>query len=80
MGNRIQNQVANVSREEQAKKKIEEARIRLIELEKDAHHKYIKVSNGLSKLTLLCKTDDEGNLVPSEIKRINRLKKILGIK
>lgn len=78
MGNRIQNQVANVSREEQARKKIEEARI--TEREKDAHHKYVKVSNGPSKLTLLCKTDEEGNLVPSEIKRINRLKKILGIK
>lgn len=80
MGHRIQNQVANVSREEQTQTKMEQARIRLIELEKDAHHKYVKVSNGLSKLTLLCKTDDEGNLVPSEIKRINRLKKILGIK
>lgn len=80
MGNRIQNQVANVSREELARKKIEEARIRITEREKDAHYKYVKVSHGLSKLTLLCKTDDEGNLVPSEIKRINRLKKILGIK
>ena len=80
MGNRIQNQVANVSREEQARKKIEEARFRITEREKDAHYKYVKVSNGPSKLTLLCKTDDEGNLVPSEVKRINRLKKILGIK
>lgn len=48
MGNRIQNQVANVSREEQARKKIEEARIRITEREKDAHYKYVKVSNGLS--------------------------------
>jgi len=80
MANRIQNQVANVARERQQQEVLTEVRNRVLEKERDAHYKYVRISNGLSKLTLLCKMDENGNLLPSEVKRINRLKKTLGIK
>lgn len=79
MANRIQNQVANVARERQQQEVLTEVRNRVLEKERDAHYKYVRISNGLSKLTLLCKMDENGNLLPSEVKRINRLKKTLGI-
>ena len=80
MGNRVQEQVAKVSREKQQQEVLREARNRVLEKENDARYKYVRISNDVTNLSLLCKMDEEGNLLPSEIKRINRVKKTLKIK
>lgn len=80
MGNKVQAQVIKAAKEEQQQKLLEEARNRVLQKERDARYKYVQVGYGLTKLKLLCKIDEDGNLLPSEIERINRVKKTLRIK
>ncbi len=80
MGNRIQAQVIKAAMEENQQRVLEKARDRILQKEKDALYKYVRISNGVTNLRLLCQMDEQGNLLPSEIIRINRIKKILRIK
>ncbi len=80
MASTVQNEISRIRSDEHARHKVEEAMKRQRALESGGLHKWVRLTNGSSNLHLLCKTDKDGNLLPKEIARINKVKKSLGIK
>lgn len=80
MSSKIQTEIANAAKERKSLELMEQAMQRVRKKESDNKHRYITIPNGLSHLKLLCKVDKEGNILPSERKRISIIKKELGIK
>lgn len=74
---RIQNEISKLRHEQHLSEKLQAAQIRQIKREHDGLHKWITIKPNLS---LLCRTDEKGNLLPKEQERINKIKKTLGIK
>lgn len=75
--NRIQNEINKVRHEQRMLDQLHEAQLRQIKKESDGLHKWVVIKRNLS---LLCRIDDKGELLPREKERIKRVKKVLGIK
>ena len=74
---RIQNEISNLRHEQHLHERLQAAQLRQIKREHDGLHKWITIKPNLS---LLCRIDEKGNLLPKEQERINKIKKTLGIK
>ncbi len=75
--NRIQNEVSRAKHQQHLENELHEAQLRQIKKESDGLHKWVVLN---PRLSLLCKTDKKGNLLPKEKERIKRVKKTLNIK
>lgn len=78
--NRVQNEVSKVSHEERQQHLLHEAQKRNHQIEHDGCHKWVRLSKGGNNLSLLCRIDEQGNLLPEELDRIKKVKQTLGIK
>lgn len=78
--NRVQNEVSKVSHEERQQRLLHEAQKRNHQIEHDGCHKWVRLSKGGNNLKLLCRIDEQGNLLPKELDRIKKVKQTLGIK
>ena len=74
---RIQNEISKLRHEQQLSERLQEAQIRQIKREHDGLHKWITTT---PRLKLLCRIDEQGNLLPKEQERIRKVKQTLGIK
>lgn len=74
---RIQNEISKLRNEQNLHEKLQAAQLRQIKREHDGLHKWITIKPNLS---LLCRIDEQGNLLPKEIERIKKVKQTLGIK
>lgn len=74
---RIQNEISKLRHEQHLHERLQEAQLRQIKREHDGLHKWITIKPNLS---LLCRIDEHGKLLPIEQERINKIKKTLGIK
>lgn len=74
---RIQNEISKLRHEQHLHERLQEAKLRQIKREHDGLHKWITIKPNLS---LLCRTDEKGNLLPKELERIKKIKETLGIK
>ncbi len=78
--NSIHNEIARISANEHILQKLEQAKKQQLNIENDGFHRYVNIGNSGSKLQLLCRTDGKGQLLPTELVRIRKIKKELGIK
>ena len=74
---RIQNEISKLRHEQHLSKKLQAAQLRQIKREHDGLHKWITITPNLS---LLCRIDEKGDLLPKELDRIRKVKQTLGIK
>ncbi len=74
---RIQNEISKLRHEQHLHERLQEAKLRQIKLEHDGLHKWITIT---PRLRLLCRIDEQGNLLPKEQERIRKVKQTLGIK
>ena len=74
---RIQNEISKLRHEQHLSEKLQASQIRQIKREHDGLHKWITIKQNLS---LLCRIDEKGNLLPKEQERIRKVKQTLGIK
>lgn len=74
---RIQNEISKLRHEQRMQEKLQAARLRQIKCEHDGLHKWINIT---PRLRLLCRIDEQGNLLQKEIDRIKKVKQTLGIK
>lgn len=74
---RIQNEISKLRHEQHLHERLQEAQLRQIKREHDGLHKWITIT---PRLRLLCRTDEQGNLLPKELDRIKKVKQTLGIK
>ena len=73
---RIQNEISKLRHEQHLSEKLQAAQIRQIKREHDGLHKWITIK---PNLRLLCRIDEQGNLLPKELDRIKKVKQNLGI-
>lgn len=78
--NRIQNEISRIHLDSSTQQKLSEAQKRQHALEHGGLHKYVRIGNGCNNLRLLCRIDEQGNLLPKELDRIRKVKQALGIK
>lgn len=74
---RVQNEISKLNHEQRMEGQIREAQLRQIKKEHDGLHKWIDLT---PRLSLLCRIDDKGKLLPKEVERIKNIKKKLGIR
>lgn len=74
---RIQNEISKLRHEQHLHERLQEAKLRQIKREHDGLHKWIAIT---PRLKLLCRIDEQGNLLPEELDRIKKVKQTLGIK
>lgn len=74
---RIQNEISKLRHEQHLSERLQEAKLRQIKREHDGFHKWITIKPNLS---LLCRIDEQDNLLPKELDRIKKVKQTLGIK
>lgn len=74
---RIQNEISMLRHAQHLSVRLQEAQLRQIKREHDGLHKWITIKPNLS---LLCRIDEKGNLLPKEQERIRKVKQTLGIK
>lgn len=77
MSNTIQAQVAKAALSKAQLEFLAEAHWRNHQEENDGCHRYVTIKKGLQ---ILCQVDRDGNLLPSEVKRIAKIKCQLNIK
>lgn len=75
--NRIQNEVSRAKYQQHLENELHEAQLRQIRKEHDGLHKWVVLTPTLS---LLCRVDEKGTLLPKEKQRIKNIKRTLGIK
>ena len=63
--------------EQHLSERLQEAQLRQIKREHDGLHKWITIT---PRLKLLCRIDEQGNLLQKELDRIKKVKQTLGIK
>lgn len=80
MSSKIQTEISNAAKERKNMELLQEAMARQRAKERDNHHRYITIKNGLSNLKVFCKVDEKGSPLPSEERRILQIKNQLGIK
>lgn len=80
MSSKIQTEISNAAKEKKSMELLQEAMARQRTKERDNHHRYITIKNGLSNLKVFCKVDEKGSPLPSEERRILQIKNQLGIK
>lgn len=76
--NRVQNEISKISHEEQQHRLVKKAMQHNRQLEHDGRHKWVRI--GVNNLHQLCEVDSQGNLLPKEQQRLNKIKETLGIK
>lgn len=74
---RIQNEISKLRHEQHLHERLQEAKLRQIKREHDDLHKWITIT---PRLKLLCRIDEQGDLLPEELDRIKKVKQTLGIK
>lgn len=74
---RIQNEISKLRHEQNLHEKLQAAQLRQIKREHDGLHEWITIT---PRLKLLCRIDEQGNLLPKELDRIKKVKQTLGIK
>lgn len=74
---RIQNEISKLRHEQNLHEKLQAAQLRQIKREHDGLHKWITIK---PNLRLLCRIDEQGNLLPKELDRIKKVKQTLSIK
>lgn len=74
---RIQNEISKLRHEQHLSERLQAAQLRQIKRENDGLHKWITIKPNLS---LLCRIDEKGNLLPKEQERIRKVKQTLDIK
>lgn len=74
---RIQNEISKLRHEQHLSERLQAAQLRQIKREHDGLHKWITIT---PRLKLLCRIDEQGNLLPKELDRIKKVKQTLGIK
>ena len=78
--NKVQNEISKISHEEQQHLLIKKAMQRNRQLEQDGRHKWVRIGTRVNNLHQLCEVDSQGNLLPKEQQRLNKIKETLGIK
>ena len=74
--NKAQNDVSKVIKEQHLQDKLKASMALNYQREHDGLHKWVKIKPSLS---LLCRIDEHGNLLPKELERIKKVKRTLGI-
>ena len=59
---------------------IKKARQHYRPLEHVGRHKWVRIGTGVNNLHQLCEVDSQGNLLPKEQQRRNKIKETVGIK